>query len=487
MIGHVKSIRNAFLISFICIYIYNAIRLYFLTQNSLSTTNDKLQLMRVFDVSSHETSIHNNPDYWWRGQGHALFQTNASINVSVMDKTKTHLGARHPNGTVGMIVNPSTQRLKPINYNDYLLYHEKDICTSGTNVGSEGVGGHKVLEKIKHGIHASSTFLNYQQQAIRNLTTTTIISSNLTATVPVIGLHNTIMTARAKRSRILCLIYTVHFPPNYDNPNLKAQAETWGAECDGFIAASNYTDHATGSIDLTHNGDESYSNMWQKVRSMWAYVYDHYLEEYDYFHIGGDDTYVVVENLRAYINGPEVIRLEDGYQDAFASKTTPPWIPQVMGPRPLLLGSPFLFRDKLIVDGGPGYTLNRAAVELLVEKHLPSFLPDAVDSREDVFVASILNISNTRDSNQSRRYGGSAETMFHSTVDHPGPGPQLPGRVAKMYNFSLDGPNSVSEQFIAFHLKDDKMMLRKMNLTIADQIYRYHAFFHDWCNKSSLV
>ena len=49
-----------------------------------------------------------------------------------------------------------------------------------------------------------------------------------------------------------------------------------------------------------------------------------------------------------------------------------------MGPRPLLLGSPFLFRDKLIVDGGPGYTLNRAAVELLVEKHLPSFLPDAV-------------------------------------------------------------------------------------------------------------
>jgi hypothetical protein len=433
--------------------------------------------MRVFGASSRETSIHNNPDYWWRvRQGH-------NVNVSVMDKTKTHLGARHPNGTVGMIVNPSTQRLKPINYNDYLLlYHEKDICTSGTNVGSEGEGGHEVLEKIKHGIHASSTFLNYQQQVILNLTNTTIISSNLSATVPVIGLHNTIMTARAKRSRILCLIYTVHYPPSYVNPNLKAQAETWGAECDGFIAASNYTDHATGSIDL-----ESYSNMWQKVRSMWAYVYDHYREEYDYFHIGGDDTYVVVENLRAYIDGPEVIRLEDGYQDAFASKTTPPWILQKMGPRPLLLGSPFLFRDKLIVDGGPGYTLNRAAVVLLVEKHLPSFLPDAVDSREDVFVASILNISNTRDSNQSRRNGGSAETIFHSTVDRPGPGPQLVGRVAKMYNFSLDGPNSVSEQFIAFHLKDDKMMLRKMNLTIADQIYRYHAFFHDWCNKNFLV
>jgi glycoprotein-N-acetylgalactosamine 3-beta-galactosyltransferase len=36
---------------------------------------------------------------------------------------------------------------------------------------------------------------------------------------------------------------------------------------------------------------------------MWAYVYDRYREEYDYFHIGGDDIYVVVENLRAYMEG----------------------------------------------------------------------------------------------------------------------------------------------------------------------------------------
>ena len=27
-------------------------------------------------------------------------------------------------------------------------------------------------------------------------------------------------------------------------------------------------------------------NIWQKVRSMWSYVYDNYYEKYDWFHIG---------------------------------------------------------------------------------------------------------------------------------------------------------------------------------------------------------
>jgi hypothetical protein len=31
---------------------------------------------------------------------------------------------------------------------------------------------------------------------------------------------------------------------------------------------------------------------------MFRYAYDHYLNEFDFFHIGGDDHYVIVENLR---------------------------------------------------------------------------------------------------------------------------------------------------------------------------------------------
>ena len=38
--------------------------------------------------------------------------------------------------------------------------------------------------------------------------------------------------------------------------------------------------------------------MWLKVRSMWQYVHKHYRNDYDFFHIGGDDHFVIPENLK---------------------------------------------------------------------------------------------------------------------------------------------------------------------------------------------
>ena len=74
------------------------------------------------------------------------------------------------------------------------------------------------------------------------------------------------------RSHILCMIYTVHIENN-PHANVRAQADkTWGRQCDGFIAASNLTDHSVGAmmIDLAHNGEEEYANMWQKTRTFHA-------------------------------------------------------------------------------------------------------------------------------------------------------------------------------------------------------------------------
>jgi len=74
-----------------------------------------------------------------------------------------------------------------------------------------------------------------------------------------------------------------------------------------LIAALNYTDRSVGVIDLPHIGTEEDGNMWQKLRSIWGYVYDNYLDECNYFYIGGDDVLVAVDNLRSYLNGPEVV------------------------------------------------------------------------------------------------------------------------------------------------------------------------------------
>jgi hypothetical protein len=41
---------------------------------------------------------------------------------------------------------------------------------------------------------------------------------------------------------------------------------TWPSKkCDNLFAVSNITGDTLGAVDLLHQGDESYGNMWQKV------------------------------------------------------------------------------------------------------------------------------------------------------------------------------------------------------------------------------
>lgn len=49
------------------------------------------------------------------------------------------------------------------------------------------------------------------------------------------------------------------------------------------MVASNKTDQSLGTVDIAHEGPEEYNNIWQKVRSMWSYVYDNYYEKYDWY------------------------------------------------------------------------------------------------------------------------------------------------------------------------------------------------------------
>ncbi len=84
------------------------------------------------------------------------------------------------------------------------------------------------------------------------------------------------------RPRILCMIYT---HSKYNEKLIEAAVNTWAKKCDGFFAASNYTNVDLGILNVPHRGEESYGNMWQKAKSMWDFAYDHYLDSYDYFHM----------------------------------------------------------------------------------------------------------------------------------------------------------------------------------------------------------
>jgi len=71
----------------------------------------------------------------------------------------------------------------------------------------------------------------------------------------------------------------------------------------------------------------------------------------------------------------------------------------------------------LFPAGGPGYFLNRAALDIFAVEGLPSFLPNNTDSREDIFVGSYfctegVFVSDSRDANNGTRYAGSGEDSF---------------------------------------------------------------------------
>lgn len=98
--------------------------------------------------------------------------------------------------------------------------------------------------------------------------------------------------------RLMCLVYTM---ADAHSNRIQGMRETWAGGCDGFLAFSTESDPRLPAISLKHDGPEEYTNMWQKVRSIWKFVGTHYLEEFDWFFIGGDDLFVMPQNLKTYL------------------------------------------------------------------------------------------------------------------------------------------------------------------------------------------
>ena len=99
--------------------------------------------------------------------------------------------------------------------------------------------------------------------------------------------------------------------------------------------------------------------------------------QYDYFHIGGDDLYLIVENLRLYLESEEIQLASNG------TGSEDMQTPLFMGRRFAHKGD----RDQMFISGGSGYTMNKAALKTLVVDGLPNCFPHVHTSMEDVMVA----------------------------------------------------------------------------------------------------
>eukprot|EP00934_Nitzschia_sp_Nitz4_P003312 Nitzschia sp. Nitz4//scaffold144_size56818//45724//47919//NITZ4_006546-RA/size56818-snap-gene-0.12-mRNA-1//-1//CDS//3329536543//3302//frame0 len=264
--------------------------------------------------------------------------------------------------------------------------------------------------------------------------------------------------------KVLCMIYT--HSGNHAT-RLRAVAETYGPQCDGFIAASNLTDPSIGAVNLLHEGPESYGNMWLKVRSMWRYAYQHYLQDFDLFHIGGDDHFLIPENLRFMV--------DEGYCSGKWNES-----------EALFLGGnmvDFPLTNIRYCGGGSGYTLNRQALRLLVERLWNKYQcgPHLEASDEDRKISECfrsvgVTCMDTNDAKGESRYH-QASVEFHAswTKDEPSVWhAETLDRVHGIVSKELLG--QISESSISFHLKGDPEGVHDLG------IRRYHAILHSLCS-----
>jgi glycoprotein-N-acetylgalactosamine 3-beta-galactosyltransferase len=136
--------------------------------------------------------------------------------------------------------------------------------------------------------------------------------------------------------------------------------------CDFFIA-----------IATKHEGEESYNNMWQKSKSMWQYIAEHYLDEFDYFLAGGDDMFYIMENLYAYLDSDEIKTLTTTSENG------------------VYLGRRFMPPgQKVFNSGGAGYIIDKKALQLLkLNIDTSKCYNHQVGFWEDVNVAHCLLVS----------------------------------------------------------------------------------------------
>lgn len=375
-------------------------------------------------------------------------------------------GARNGQGEWGYVADPSTDRLV--------------VSSSAAEVGCnnslsmiEGEGGNQVLRKIKLS-----------------------------------------RPSRQSSPRILCLVYT----HSGALQNLQAVVDTWAKECDGFVAASNLTLPDIGSVDLVHAGPETYGNIWQKIRSLWVYAHQNYLNQFDYFHVCGDDTYVIVQNLRSYLGGPEIEQILNGSKpyvfsrkqvfiddesDKFSSRMTNA-LAKYEGPfreRPLLIGMPHDRNGDITIKGdaiyyqtypggGCGYTLNRNALRLFVEKCIPDFLPDRLDSREDMLVGGCfanygIHTVDTRDDKGAWRYLAlNAQEHFNVRAQT---GTWSPDLLRSKHGIqSLSSLAAVSSNAVSIHVKinarlDARQEKEIKHKSVPNLLHRHHALIHQLC------
>lgn len=111
----------------------------------------------------------------------------------------------------------------------------------------------------------------------------------------------------ALNTKVLCFIPIISTDHNATALDVM---HTWGKRCDKLVFASNTTDSDIGAVKIDIP-KEDWAHLWQKQRETVRHIWQVYGEEYDWFLKADLDTYIIMENLKAYLASGEIQSKKD--------------------------------------------------------------------------------------------------------------------------------------------------------------------------------
>ncbi|CAH0486670.1 unnamed protein product [Peronospora farinosa] len=129
------------------------------------------------------------------------------------------------------------------------------------------------------------------------------------------------MSLETSKTRILCWVSTYY--ANHDT-RLPAIKRTWGKKCDKLLFLSNVEDLRIPTVQIV--APPLHEMLWQKHWEIVRLLVKEYREdEFDWIFKCDDDTFVIMENLKTFLNSPQIRAIPKSEPTILGHRMTLPW------------------------------------------------------------------------------------------------------------------------------------------------------------------
>uniref|UniRef100_A0A0K0E723 N-acetylgalactosaminide beta-1,3-galactosyltransferase n=2 Tax=Strongyloides stercoralis TaxID=6248 RepID=A0A0K0E723_STRER len=234
--------------------------------------------------------------------------------------------------------------------------------------------------------------------------------------------------------KIFCIVLT----SKINRERVILQKDTWIKRCNNYIFGSGEEDNEIPTFKAYHNDGYSYS--FGKMKNTLKHVWKKYGDKYDWYLKADDDTYVVMENLRAFLlNENPNLHGYHGFRMAAGGENDP----------------------HVYNSGGAGYVMSKRSVKELVEKGFdnPKYCRQSDSAFDDVEIGYCLENFRVKPS-QSLDY---KKRVLFNVLDPPRAlSPVVDGFKQGFINMAKfkygTGMDSVADFPITFHYVRGEMM-----------------------------